>query len=100
MIKKVTGGLAHLQRPVILAGGKPVRQRAVQAEPGKHIRRRQGGKLAQGADPEPAQQIRQRWPLQRGDRQVSQEAGRATGWDDPAAAGGQQGGEHAVFSEL
>lgn len=48
----------------------------VQPEPGEHIRRGKGGEHAEGADLEPAQQIRQLRPLQRPNRQIGQKGRR------------------------
>ena len=45
--------------PLGCTAGEPVRGHPVGAEPGSHVRARQCGKLPDGANPQPPQQIRQ-----------------------------------------
>jgi hypothetical protein len=114
--------LAGRERPFVAAGGQPVDECRVEAEPGQHVRRRQGGELPERTDAEPTQQVDEGLPgghathatgaggrsaptagrvggvatPDRGDIEVGQERRCRTIGDDPTCTGGQPGREHAV----
>ena len=86
-------------RPVVAPTRLPVGPRAVRAEPGEHVARRQCGELAERADAQSLQQVDQRAGAGRVegvDRQPGEELGRPAGVDDDAAPRGLFRGEGTV----
>ena len=90
------GRFAYRQRSFVLTAGQTVSKRRVEAEPGQHVGGGQRSEPAEGPDAEPAQQIDQLVPPDRGDVEVGEEGGRGAGCDDPAAARGKPRGERAL----
>jgi hypothetical protein len=69
---------------------------AVGPEPAEHMGCGKGGEVAEGADPQPGQQLGQPGVPEDAHRKRGQEVGGPSWWDDQATPGGKDGGEQPV----